>query len=131
VSPRRVSPKPTSPDRPSSKASSMILVIRTVSLRKSFSLPMCFIQGFWPVAGAVLNLTSTASVTNCRRGMPCSAAFDFARRKMVSGISNVVFMDSIFPYLWESGQRNWSSTVEYGLFQQVLKEFEKYRRERR
>jgi len=40
-------------------------------------------------------------------------------------------MDSIFPYLWDSGQRNWSSTVEYGLFQQVLKEFEKYRRKRR
>src|SRR6266852_5383855 len=94
----------------SSKASSMTLVIRTVSLRRSFSFPMCLIHGFWPAAGAVFNLSSTASVTNCRRGMPCSAAFDFARRKIVSGISNVVFIRLIFPYLWDMRQMLVSGT---------------------
>src|SRR5713226_5188588 len=78
-----------------SNASSITLLIRRVSLRKSFNLPMCFIQGLWPSAGATFSLSSTASVTNCLRGMPCSAAFDFARRKIVSGISKVVFMDTI------------------------------------
>src|ERR1700730_13769392 len=82
----------------------MTLLIRAVSLRKSFSLPMCFIQGFWPVPVDVFNLSSTASVTNCRRGMPRSAAFDFARRKIVSGISNLVFTFLVFPYLWEETQ---------------------------
>src|SRR5713226_3077305 len=88
----------------------MTLLIRTVSLCRSFSLPMCFIQGFWPSARAVFNLSSTASVTNCRSGMPCSAAFDFARRKMVSGISNVVFIDLILPYLWDMRQMLVSGT---------------------
>src|SRR5712692_81572 len=79
----------------SSNASSITLLIRRVSLRKSFSLPRCFIQARWPSAGATFSLSSTASVTNCLSGMPCSAAFDFARRKIVSGISKVVFMDSV------------------------------------
>src|SRR5579859_2187569 len=87
-----------------SNASSIALLIPSVSLCRSFSLPMCFIHGFWSAAGAVFNLSSTASVTNCRSGMPCSAAFDFARRKIRSGISNVVFMAPIFPYLWDSRQ---------------------------
>src|SRR5713226_4124772 len=78
-----------------SNASSITLLIRRVSLRKSFNLPMCFIQARWPSAGATFSLSSTASVTNCLSGMPCSAAFDFARRKTVSGISKVVFMDTI------------------------------------
>jgi len=35
----------------------------------------------------------------------CSAAFDFARRKTASGISNVVFMDSMF-HIYGSGVKD-------------------------
>src|SRR5262249_43788565 len=42
-----------------------------------------------------LNFSLTASVTNSRNGIPRSAARDFARRKMLSGISNVVFIYSL------------------------------------
>src|SRR6185312_13461074 len=33
--------------------------------------------------------------------MPCCAALDLARRKTASGISSVVFIFSIVPYLWD------------------------------
>src|SRR5271163_4345345 len=82
----------------------MILLMRAVSLRKCFSPPASFNQGCLPGAGLSFNLSSTASVTNCRKGMPRSAALDLARRKMASGISSVVFIRLILPYLWEHGQ---------------------------
>jgi len=37
--------------------------------------------------------------------MPCAAAFDFARWKTRSGISRVVFIDSMFPYLWDKSEK--------------------------
>src|SRR5260370_8148526 len=85
----------------SSKASSISRLIRRVSLRRSLSFPRCFIQGFRPVARVSLNLSSTASVTNWRRGMPLPAAFDFARRQTPVGISKVVFIKAMLPYLWD------------------------------
>jgi hypothetical protein len=87
-----------------SNVSSITLLIRCVSLCRSLSLPTCFIHGLRPDVGEDFNLSSTASVTNCRRGIPCAAAFDLARRKIISGISRVVFINSIFPYLWEMSQ---------------------------
>src|SRR6266446_6236841 len=89
-----------------SNVSSITLLIRCVSLCRSLSLPTCFIHGLRPDVGEDFNLSSTASVTNCRRGTPCAAAFDFARRKIMSGISRVVFIDSIFPYLWDMSQKH-------------------------
>src|SRR6266480_5558735 len=78
-----------------SNVSSITLFIRCVSLCRSLSLPTCFIHGLRPDVGEDFNLSSTASVTNCRRGTPCAAAFDFARRKIMSGISRVVFIHHI------------------------------------
>src|SRR6266566_2661464 len=87
-----------------SNVSSITLFIRCVSLRRSLSLPTCFIQGFRPDVGEDFNLSSTASVTNCRRGTPCAAAFDLARRKIMSRISRVVFIACIFRYLRDISQ---------------------------
>src|SRR6266446_8408989 len=89
-----------------SNVSSITLLIRCVSLCRSLSLPTCFIHGLRPDVGEDFSLSSTASVTNCRRGTPCAAAFDFARRKIMSGISRVVFIDSMFPYLWDMSQKH-------------------------
>src|SRR6266576_1222853 len=89
-----------------SNVSSITLLIRCVSLCRSLSLPTCFIHGLRPDVDEDFNLSSTASVTNCRRGTPCAAAFDFARRKIMSGISRVVFTEPIFPYLWDMSQKH-------------------------
>ena len=78
-----------------SNVSAMTLSMCRVSLRKSFRRPRCFIQGFAPSAGVAFNLSSTASVTNRRRVTPCAAALHFARRKIASGISSVVFVNSM------------------------------------
>src|SRR5208282_6164872 len=71
-------------------------LILAVSLRRWRSFPNDFIQGFEsePVA-CERSLSARASETRARKGMPRSAAADLARRKMASGISNVVF---IAPY---------------------------------
>src|SRR5205823_896089 len=45
-----------------SKAPSMTSLIRSVSWCRSFSLPTCFIQGFWPLPEDACNFSSTASV---------------------------------------------------------------------
>jgi len=65
--------------------------MRALSLRKCFSLPISFIQGFLVELALAASLSLTASVTNSRSGMPRSAATVFARRKMTSGISKVSF----------------------------------------
>src|SRR6266436_9398415 len=46
-----------------SKVPSMIRLIRSVSLCKCFSLPICFSHGFVPGVLSTLSLSSTASVT--------------------------------------------------------------------
>src|SRR4029077_17372908 len=69
----------------------MMRLMRAVSLRKCFSLPICFTQGFWLALALDARLSLTASVTNSRSGIPRCAATDLARRKTVSAISNVVF----------------------------------------
>src|SRR5262249_36129281 len=54
-----------------------------------------FAAGLTHWRGAIeadFSLSRRASVTNCRSDMPCFAALDFARRKMLSGISSVVFI---------------------------------------
>ncbi|MSV34399.1 MAG: hypothetical protein EXQ47_02205 [Bryobacterales bacterium] len=56
--------------------------------------PANFIHGFSPDTGAAASFSSTASVTNCRSGIPRSAAFTLAFRKIGSGISSVVFTTS-------------------------------------
>src|ERR1700733_3067266 len=70
----------------------MMRLILVVSLWRWRSLPKVFIQGFSAERGGALSLSWTASVTNWRNGIPRSAAIDFARRKIGSGISSVVFM---------------------------------------
>src|ERR1700740_2777185 len=74
-----------------SESSSIRRLIRAVSLRKCFSLPICFAHGFSAALASAASLSLTASVTNSRRGIPRSAALALARRKTVSGISSVVF----------------------------------------
>src|SRR5260370_30571615 len=66
--------------------------MRSVSLRKCFSLPICLTQGFSEVLPSAASLSLTASVTTSRSGIPRLAAVILARRKMRSGISKVVFM---------------------------------------
>ena len=68
------------------------VLIRAVSLRKCRRLPANFILAFCRAGDLASSLSATASLTNWRRGILCSAAFALARRKMASGISNVVFM---------------------------------------
>src|SRR3981189_1022342 len=75
-----------------SKSFSIRALMRAVFFRKRFSLPICLTQGLPSDLALAASLSSTASVTNSRRGMPRSAAPDFARRKMVSGIFSVVFI---------------------------------------
>src|SRR5579863_2909188 len=74
---------------------------RSVSLCKCFSRPISFSQGFSLTRASVASLSFTASVTNSRKGIPRAAATDLARRKTGSGISSVVFIIFILPYLWE------------------------------
>jgi hypothetical protein len=73
-------------------------------LRRCFSPPASFIQGCLPGAGLAFSLSSTASDSNCRKGIPRSAARDFARRKIASGFSSVVLIIGMLPYLWENRQ---------------------------
>src|SRR5712675_346125 len=75
-----------------SESFSIRALMRAVSFRKRFSLPICLTQGLPSDLALAASLSLTASVTNSRRGMPRSAATDLARRKMVSGISSVVFI---------------------------------------
>src|SRR5208283_2585993 len=89
-----------------SESSSIRRLIRAFSLRKCFSLPMCLTQGFSEAFASDASLSLTASVTNSRKGIPRSAATDLARRKMGSGISNVVFIGVILPYLWDRVNRS-------------------------
>src|SRR5690348_3664627 len=84
-----------------SNSSSMRLLTRLLSLRKCLNLPKASIQGASIGVDRAASFSLTASVTNSRKGIPRSAATDFARRKMASGISSVVFMNAIVPYLWE------------------------------
>src|SRR6267143_6167138 len=79
----------------------MMRLILVVSLWRCRSLPKVFIQGFSAERGGVLSLSWTASVTNWRNGIPRSAATDFARRKIGSGISSVVFMH-LFSHIYGS-----------------------------
>src|SRR6267154_567252 len=76
-----------------SECFSIRALMRAVSFRKRFSLPICLTQGLPSDLALAASLSLTASVTNSRRGMPRSAATDLARRKMVSGISSVVFIN--------------------------------------
>src|SRR5262249_7906517 len=67
--------------------------------RRSF--PKAAIHGLFPTLVSTTSLSFTASVTNSRKGIPRSAATDLALRKMASGISRVVFIHVMLPYLWE------------------------------
>src|SRR5262249_38211852 len=78
-----------------SNSSSMIRLMRSVSLCRCLRPPASLVQGFSEALECALNFSLTASVTNSRNGIPRSAARDFARRKMLSGISNVVFIYSL------------------------------------
>src|SRR5258708_23196951 len=69
----------------------MMRLMRAVSLRICFRLHICFTQGFWLALALDASVYLTASVTNSRSGIPRCAATDLARRKTVSGISNVAF----------------------------------------
>src|SRR5712672_195309 len=75
-----------------SESFSIRALMRAVSFRKRFSLPICLTQGLPSDLALAASLSLTASVTNSQSGMPRSAATDLARRKMVSGISSVVFI---------------------------------------
>jgi len=70
-----------------SKAPSIDLLTRFVS-----SCNGVFQPGLLSCEAADFNFSSTASVTNWRRGTPSVAALDLARRKIASGISSVVLM---------------------------------------
>jgi len=70
-------------------------------------------------------LSFTASVTNSRSGIPRAAATDLARRKIVSGISKVVFTNAcqnsrdeiwlgrFVDYVWDTSiwRLGWSKSV--------------------
>src|SRR5882762_2365560 len=84
----------------------MMRLILAVSLWRRRSLPKVFIQGFSAECGGVLSLSWTASVTNWRNGIPRSAATDFTRRKIGSGISSVVFM-YIFSHIYGSESKKY------------------------
>ena len=58
---------------------------------------------------APASFSLTASVTNSRSGIPRPAAADFARRKIASGISKVVFMFFYAPIFMGGGQSGQSS----------------------
>src|SRR6266481_5212563 len=74
-------------------------LILAVSLRRRRSLPKAAIHGL-PLPLSVRSLSARASDMSARSGIPRSAATDLARRKIASGISSVVFMPCMFPYLW-------------------------------
>ena len=61
------------------------------------------IQGL-PRPFSAWSLSTTASETKARNGIPRSAARDLARRKMASGISRVVFM-VLLSHIYGSGSR--------------------------
>src|SRR5258707_10753288 len=79
--------------------------MRAVSFPKRFSWPICSTQGLPSDLALAASLSLTASVTNSRRGMPRSAATDLARRKMVSGISGLVFI-TLCSHIYGNGQEN-------------------------
>src|SRR5882762_2741705 len=74
-------------------------LILAVSLRRRRSLPKAAIHGL-PLPLSVRSLSARASEMSARSGIPRWAATDLARRKIASGISSVVFMPCMFPYLW-------------------------------
>src|SRR5882762_4262219 len=74
-------------------------LILAVSLRRRRSLPKAAIHGL-PLPLSVRSLSARASEMSARSGIPRSAATDLARRKIASGISSVVFIPCMFPYLW-------------------------------
>src|ERR1700722_7956699 len=82
----------------------MMRLILAVSLRKSRSLPNVFIQGLLSLSPWARSLSDSASETSARKGIPRSAATVLARRKMASGISNVVFI-SHAPIFMGASQR--------------------------
>jgi hypothetical protein len=75
-----------------SNSRSIKVLIRAVSLLKCRRLPANFILVFCRAGDLASSFSATASLTNWRKGILCSAAFALARRKRGSGISNVVFM---------------------------------------
>src|SRR5580658_7178042 len=75
-----------------SESSSIRRLIRALSLRRCFNLPMCLTHGFSEALASEASLSFTASVTNSRKGIPRAAATDLARRNTGSGISKVVFI---------------------------------------
>src|ERR1700687_3429385 len=76
-------------------SSSMIRLSLAVSLCRSRSLPNVSIQGLLSLSRRRRSLSTSASETSARKGIPRSAATVLARRKIASGISNVVFMKSL------------------------------------
>src|ERR1700689_5792873 len=70
----------------------MMRLILAVSLCRQRSLRNGFIQGLVSLSPWARSLSDSASETSARKGIPRSAATVLARRKMASGISNVVFM---------------------------------------
>src|SRR5438309_1162089 len=78
--------------------------MRAVSLCKRRSLPNPRIHSGSPERAALLPdaiFSCRASLTNSLSDWPRSAAFDLTLRKRTSGISMVVFMPPILPYLQE------------------------------
>src|ERR1700687_4693979 len=96
----------------------MIRLILAVSVCRCRSLPNVFIQCLLSVSPWARSLSASASETSARKGIPRSAATVLARRKMASGISNVVFIKpcshiygsastgaTFSLYLWQIGSR--------------------------
>src|SRR5438309_70698 len=76
----------------------MIFSIRRVSLCKCISLPICLIHCLLWSVFVVFSLSSTASVTNCLRGIPCSAALDFDDKRDCPVFREWFSLLPIFPY---------------------------------
>src|SRR5258708_7268845 len=77
-----------------SNSRSISPLMRIVSFRKWRSFPARAILTFGPAGDFASSLSATASLTNWRSGIRLSAALALARRKIASGISNVVFIIS-------------------------------------
>src|SRR6266404_5661985 len=77
-------------------------LILAVSLRRWRSLPKLFIQGLLLLLCSERNLSAKASEISALRGIPRSAARDLARRKMLSGISKVVFFIEPLSHIYGS-----------------------------
>src|SRR6266700_2295879 len=86
-----------------SNSRSIRRLILAVSGRKCRSLPKAAIQGL-PRPFSAWSLSATASETKAQKGIPRSAARDLARRKMLSGISRVVFM-ALFSRIYGRGSK--------------------------